>query len=74
MGAQKQKVIRALETRTYTDDIAVAIDVLNIALEDVLYDFMTLGEDQDSLQEIVSNKLSAAVHRLKLDSRTPVVK
>ena len=74
MGAQKQKVIRALETRTYTDDIAVAIDVLNVALEDVLYVFMTLGEDQESLQAIMNSKLNAAVHRLKEDSRTPAVK
>ena len=74
MGALKNQAIRISETRTYADDIAVAIDFLNVALEDVLYEFMTLGEDQESMQKIVSSKLSAAVHRLKEDSRTPVVK
>lgn len=74
MGQLKNQAIKALETRTYQEDIAIAIDILNVALEDVLYDFMTLGEDQESLQEIMNSKLNAAIYRLKEDSRTSTVK
>ena len=74
MGQLKNQAIKMMEQRSYQEDIEVAIDFLNVALEDVLYDFMTLGEDQESLQEIMSDKLSAAVHRLKEDRRTQVIK
>ena len=64
MAAQKQKAMRMMDEQSYHDDINLATDMLNVALEDVIYELLALGTNKQEVEDLINKKFQNAVIRL----------
>ena len=64
MGALKQQAILMQEQEDYHADINMGIDILNVALEDVIYELLALGVSRHEVKQKMEKHYNSAVTRL----------
>lgn len=61
MGALKQQAILMQEQEDYEADICMGIDILNVALEDAIYELLTLTSREEVRKKINKHYISAVI-------------